>query len=385
MPEDVAQAKTGSTRSTAELVAAVRALTGKPGRTADSDLTAWLVEQEIENEEDFLSLTEQGVKDIISRAPGISLLMADALRRFHRQAQGTQQTAPSQARRLSLSIDSGRDAVQPSVGHLVEIEVQGHVGTIMMNNAAKRNALSTQLCLAIQSGLERCCSAGVRVVVLRAQPGVKVWSAGHDMREFLRSNGSSAQSGEGSFAEPLGKHDPFVCLLDRIRNLPVPVIGCIEGSVWGGACDLCACCDVLLGTPDVTFAITPAKVGLPYNASGMAHFVGVLPLHVVRWMFFSSSVLSAEEAHRYGFLNSVVPHDELSVKASEMAAIIASRAPLVVTVLKKQLTQLCATANLTPEIFEELHEMRKAAWSSGDMEEGVNAFFDRRQPVFKGL
>jgi enoyl-CoA hydratase/carnithine racemase len=67
--------------------------------------------------------------------------------------------------------------------------------------------------------------------------------------------------------------DSFVKLLDRIRNLPVPVPGSIAGTGWGGATDICACCDVLIATPQTTFAITPAKIGLPYNHSGMSHFI----------------------------------------------------------------------------------------------------------------
>ena len=68
-----------------------------------------------------------------------------------------------------------------AVSHLVEVSVHGYVGTITMDHYSKRNALSHRLCRAIQDGVDRCCAAGVRVVVLRAMPGARVWSAGHEL------------------------------------------------------------------------------------------------------------------------------------------------------------------------------------------------------------
>ena len=79
------------------------------------------------------------------------------------------------------------------------------------------------------------------------------------------------------------------------------------------------------------------------------------------------------------------PCEQLSEKAHEMAAAIASRAPLVVGLLKKQLTTLSQTAALSPDLFEELHELRRSAWLSQDMQEGVSAFFQKRGAHFKGL
>ena len=156
------------------------------------------------------------------------------------------------------------------------MEVHGFIGIITMCNETKRNALSQHVCDELSALLDRCCSAGVRVVILRSSPGVKVWSSGHDVRDFKRVDGSKAQSIGGSkFQDPLSCEDSFVKLLDRIRNLSVPVIGSIEGTVWGGATDICACCDVLIATPQTSFAITPAKIGLPYNHSGMSHFIQV--------------------------------------------------------------------------------------------------------------
>ena len=67
-----------------------------------------------------------------------------------------------------------------------------------------------------------------------------------------------------------------------------------------------------------------------------------------------------------------------------MANIIASRAPLVVHLLKRQLLCMSPAPSLTPEVFEELHEKRKQTWCSNDMEEGVRAFFAKRPPCFRG-
>merc|ERR1740139_1003882 len=121
-----------------------------------------------------------------------------------------------------------------------------------------------------------CMAEGVRAVILRAEPGVKVWSAGHDIRDFKRIDGSDAQTGLTHFQDPLSRDDTFVRLLSTLHALEVPVIGCIEGSVWGAATDVAASCDFLVGTPSAAFAITPAKVGIPYHASGLTHFIQVL-------------------------------------------------------------------------------------------------------------
>lgn len=359
----------------AELIKTARSRTGKPAPESDDELVVWLESQEICDASDFFGLSDAGFT-MVEKAPGATVVLLESLRNMCIEA-----TEP----KPRLSPGSERLLTRAP---LVEVQVHGHIGSIIMDHQAKRNALSHALCQGILKGLDQCCAAGARVIVLRAQPGVSVWSAGHDIREFKREDGSDADSPTSSmhsFVEPLSCSDPFVQLLDKIRRLSVPVIGCVEGSVWGAACDVCACCDVLIGTPSVTFAITPAKIGLPYNSSGMSHFLGVLPLHVTKWMFFSGLPITADEALRYGFLNAVVQASELTDKVTSMATTISSRAPLVVSLLKKQFTALSATTKLAPEEFEEIHERRRAAWKSSDMEEGVRAFFEKRTPCFKGL
>lgn len=382
-------------RSVAGLVRAARVSTGKPARPSDVEFVAWLGEQEVTTAADFYNLSNESLTAMV-QAPGASLVLVDALRKLRethiKQAprRGSCYAFAAERRSVVAAPEPAGQALQElrgacsSKSRLVEIQVSNRIGTITMCNDAKRNALSWQVCLEIQKGLDSCIGAGALVVVLRAKPGVRVWSAGHDIRDFKRIDGTGAESGAARFQDPLSREDAFVQLLSQIRNTPVPVIGCVEGSVWGAATDICACCDMLIGTPSVTFAITPSKIGLPYNSSGMAHFIQVVPLHVVKWMFFTGLPLSSEEALRYGFLNQVVPSEELTAKTEELAATLASRAPLVVQLLKKQITSICSAPALTPDAFEELHEMRRKAWCSDDMEEGVRAFFQKRDPQFSG-
>jgi len=354
-----------------ELVAEARALTGKPATPNDKLLEQYLSDNEVTSMDDFQNLSDCSFTMLLQQ-PFATLVMADALRQLRRQ-RVRQSSPPSKRPRLEHAPSS-----------LCSTSIEGHIGTVTMAHNEKRNALGARLCSDIERGLEECTVAGVRVVVLRALPGVTVWSAGHDIREFHRSNGSTAQSGSGAFNDPLSRNDPFVQLLQRIRDCPVPIIAAVEGGVWGGACDIVATCDIVVAVPESTFAITPAKMGLPYHASGMAHFLGVLPLHIIKWMFFSSSALTAEEAARFGFLTACVPAEQLTATVTEMALTIASRAPLVVSLLKKQLTALSQSSALSPDLFEELHELRKNAWLSEDMQEGVSAFFAKRVPHFQG-
>ena len=99
----------------------------------------------------------------------------------------------------------------------------------------------------------------------------------------------------------------------------MPVIAMLHSSVWGAACDLAVTCDLAIGTPQTTFAITPVKLGISYNTAGMSHFLGVLPLHIIKEMVVTGNPLSAEDAHRFGLLNRLVSPEKLEATTMEIA------------------------------------------------------------------
>lgn len=256
---------------------------------------------------------------------------------------------------------------------LVVAEERDRVGIITLNNPRKANCLNAEVVSGVVGALDGFERGAVRVVVLRAPPGSRVWSAGHDIKE-LPLDGS----------DPLPWDTHFEQLLRRVRSFPLPVIGMIEGSVWGGACDLAMSCDLLVGTESATFAITPAKLGLAYNSAGMTHFLGVVPLHIIKEMFFTGHPISAERAHGLGILNRLVPADRLEMETMSLAEEIAAKAPLVVTLFKKELNKLSAGQALSADEFEEIQTLRRHAYRSRDVQEGLRAFFEKRPARFVG-
>ena len=250
-------------------------------------------------------------------------------------------------------------------------EVVDHVGIVTMNNGSKLNTLSSQMVRGILDSLSRFESMDIHAVILRAASGARVWSAGHNINEIPLDG-----------QDPVNWNVPFEKLLHRVRNFPMPIIGMIEGSVWGGACDLAMTCDILAGTSSSTFAITPAKLGLSYNTAGVNHFLGVLPVHIVKEMLFTAQPLSAEDAYRLGLLNRLVEPDQLEKTAMKIAEDIASRAPLAVRVLKKEMQRLTAGPGISPDDFEEIQGLRRIAYRSDDFQEGIKSFFEKRNPVF---
>ena len=94
----------------------------------------------------------------------------------------------------------------------------------------------------------------------------------------------------------------------------------VHGSVWGGACDLVLACDLVVADETASFAITPAKIGLPYNVVGMLNFMSHLPLAVVREMFFTADPIDARRAERIGLVNRLVPPNNWRRKPSRSPA-----------------------------------------------------------------
>ena len=130
--------------------------------------------------------------------------------------------------------------------------------------------------------------------------------------------------------------------------------------------------------------ISMIRVSLPYNASGIVHFMNRVGLNIAKEMFFTAEPVKAERAYHFGILNHLVSSREIEKFTLDLAATIAANSPLAVAVIKEQFRLLSEAHPLTPDAFERIQALRRKVYNSRDYEEGINAFFEKRKPVFKG-
>jgi methylmalonyl-CoA decarboxylase len=266
------------------------------------------------------------------------------------------------------------ESVEQSVDKaLVKKSLEGSLGTMTLDHAAKHNALSAPLIGDLLRALSDLIGSGARAIVLRAPKGAKVWSAGHDVRE-LPTNGR----------DPLTYDDPLRRVVRAIKESPAPIIAMVEGGVWGGACEVVMSCDIVVAAEGATFAITPAKFGVPYDIDGTLSFMQSVSLPVIKEMLFTAQPIPAERALQVGIVNQVVPADRLETATAELAGYMIRNSPLVISLLKEQLRVLAEAHPLNPEGFQRIQAIRRRIYDSADYQEGIRSFFERRAPQFQG-
>jgi len=252
---------------------------------------------------------------------------------------------------------------------LVTLDIRDAVATVTLRRSDKLNSLNSQMIGELGDALDAG-SRQARVVVLRAEPGVAVFSAGHDLDDVP------------IHADPHEWDNPVEAVIAGIPALDVPVIAAVEGTVWGAACNLVVACDLIVATRNATFAITPAKLGVPYFRAGLSIFARSLPLHVAKAMFYTAEPITADQAHGFGLVHSVAEDtSELDAQVARLAGRIASLAPLTIRSVKAELDAL---DGLTDVDEGQLRELAERAWRSDDVKEGVAAFRERRRPRFSG-
>jgi methylmalonyl-CoA decarboxylase len=251
-------------------------------------------------------------------------------------------------------------------------KAEDSIGTITLSYG-KVNPLSRQLIEDLCEALEQMKSDSLQVVILRAAKGAKVFSAGHDVRE-LPTNGR----------DPLTYNDPLRHVIRTIESHPAAIIAMVEGSVWGGACELVMSCDLVIAASAATFALTPARLGIPYNLSGTLNFLKVAGMHLIKEMLFTAEPMTAERLAAAGVINHVVPQEELEDLTMGLARKITQTSPLVHRILKEELRVLGNAHPLNPEAYERIQSLRREVYDSSDYREGIRAFLEKRKPGFRG-
>ena len=273
---------------------------------------------------------------------------------------------------------AGKSATQGAgpegrAGDVVRTGVAGQVGIITLEDHHTHNAIGAQMADGVIAALQTLRTRQVRAIVLRAAGGMDVWSAGHDIDELPRGR-----------RDPLGYNDPLEELIRAVRTFPAPVVAMVHGTVWGGALDLVLSCDLAVADETASFAITPANLGLPYNITGLLHFQGRLPINVIKEMFFTAAPIDARKAKEWLLINHLVPWDRLESFTMELAATMAIKSPLAIAVIKEQLRVLSDYQPIAAQVYERVQGLRQEAYDSGDYLEGLNAFTQKRQPIFRG-
>ncbi len=258
---------------------------------------------------------------------------------------------------------------------VIGTEIKDKICFIEMQDAKHLNCLSEELCTEMREALDNAYKNECVGVVIKSQINHGVWSAGHNIKE-LPTDGH----------DPLAYNVAMEKLLRKVQDLPIPVIAYVEGTVWGGACDLCLSCDMIVAVDTATFAITPAKIGIPYNASGIMHFINQLGINKAREMFFTGMPIQAADALNVGLLNAIAPIDELPQLLEErFLNPLRRNSVLSISAIKRQFRILSRAATvISSESFEKINSFRDKVYRGADYAEGINAFLEKRSPQYTG-
>ena len=211
----------------------------------------------------------------------------------------------------------------------------------------------------------------VRAVVVTGS-GERAFSAGSHVGEF------EAQRGPGGRA----RHELEQRVSSGLADLPMPTIAAIEGNALGGGLELALACDLRiassrarLGLPEVHLAVTP-------GAGGTQRLPRVVGLARAKELILTGRVLTAEAAARIGLVHEVVPAGEARSRAEAVAEEIAARGPLAVREAKRLIDRSLDVA-LDEGLAAEL-DASERIFATEDLVEGATAFFEKRDPVYRG-
>lgn len=252
----------------------------------------------------------------------------------------------------------------------VRLVDDGAVAKIYFDRPAAMNAMTWKMYGEFEEiSLRLAEQAGLRVVVLRGVGG-RAFVAGSDVAQFAKF-----ESGEDGIAYER-KMDR---ILDAFSAISVPTVAIIDGAAIGGGLNIAAACDLRIAATGARFGVPIAKtLGNCLSMRNYGRMVACLGDPLARRLLLLGEIVSAEDLATTGFLAQIVESENLDDAAETLICRVSSHAPLSVAASKAALNRLFRTT------LPDGDDLIASCYGSTDFHEGVSAFIEKRNPLWKG-
>lgn len=254
----------------------------------------------------------------------------------------------------------------------VLVEKHDEVLVVKINRERALNALNRETIEELQQLFSFYWSdEKVRCVIVTGNGG-KAFVAGADINELADTD---IRSGNDLSARGL-------YLMKTIQNFPKPVIAAVNGFALGGGCELALACDIRLASEKAKFGQPEVNLGILPGYGGTQRLPRLVGKGKALQLILTGEMIDAQEAYRIGLADEIYPHEELMDKAMEMAKLICSKAPIGIELAKESVNRgldmsLALGCDLERANFSQ-------TCATGDKNEGMEAFLEKRPPKFTG-
>jgi methylglutaconyl-CoA hydratase len=243
---------------------------------------------------------------------------------------------------------------------------------LTLNRPEAANSLSKRLLQELQAAIEECMSdASVRCVIVTGA-GDRAFCAGADLKERAGMSEEETRSTVAVIRETIA----------NLETLPMPVLAAINGAALGGGLELALACDIRIAAQTAKLGLTETSLGIIPGAGGTQRLPRLVGIGRAKELVFTARRIEAEDALRIGLIEYMAPASELLAKTMELAVQIARNAPIALAQSKHAIHH-GLQGNLASGLVIE-QRAYEATLPTKDRLEGLRAFKEKRQPVYRG-
>ena len=255
---------------------------------------------------------------------------------------------------------------------MIQFEIVTGVGKITLNRPEKYHSFVREMALKLQETLDKCNdNQEVRAILITATG--KAFCAGQDLGEATDPNGPD-------LAQIVQEH--YNPIINKIRNMEKPVIAAINGVAAGAGASIALCCDIVVATESATFIQAFSKIGLIPDSAGTFFLPRLVGMQKAAALMMTAEPVSAKDAEAMGMIYKVFSDESFKEESWKLVSALA-KMPTKGLGLTKRLLNASYSNNLEQQLDME-DKCQTIAGNTADFKEGIEAFFEKRKPNFKG-